>query len=286
LKEILIFFQFQRAALKFKLHAFGVINHLSRFRSIAVTLVESNFVDEILCPALHAAERPEEDDAGEPTLEQEATLARAALALANLSTTGGSREVLLGRRAAGSVVKVLDFALRGETLATITWLPANVLGGVCSAALQPHNAEVMLECGLAHTLARLLAAWEAEAGLEPLRLGLCALDRLSVAQAGFGQLWAAGLVEALHTVAGRARRMEGAEAEEARGLAGEAESVASRLQARHLAVCMGQQRRLGRGSSLMLLDESLLHMVLTMAYPPPSSFDGPPPGAGTALPDR
>jgi hypothetical protein len=258
------------------LHAFGVINHLSRFKPIAEAMVSAGFVDEILIPAVSGA-----DQGGELSLEEEATVARATLALANLSANCGCQCPWVGRRALQTVVKVLDYAVRGETLATITWLPTTVLFGVCNAALNHGNALLLLEAGAAAPLARVLLGWEAAAGCDTLHLGVRAAGRLAAVEGSFEALWAAGI----HTALLKAAAGECGDA----AVAAEAAGVVEALQARHVAVCMGHDRRLGQASPLMLLDDAVLNMVLSLAYPPPvaaAPASAAPPALAASLDSR
>jgi hypothetical protein len=248
----------QGATRRFKLHAFGVINHLSRFKTIAEAMVNAGFVDEILIPAVCGAGGA----SSELSLEEEATVARATLALANLSANCGCRCPSVGQRALQTVVKVFDHAVRGETLATITWLPTTVLFGVCNAALGHDNALQLLEAGIAAPLARLLLSWEPAAGPDTLDLGVRAAWRLAAVEGSFEHLWPAGILPAVLKVAAGPAGGDTAAA---------AAAVAAALQARHVAVCMGHDRRLGQASPLMLLDDAVVHMVLFLAYPPPAA---------------
>ncbi len=251
----------QGATRRFKLHAFGVINHLSRFKPIAEAMVNAGFVDEILIPAVSGADPG--GASSELSLEEEATVARATLALANISANCGCHCPSVGRRALQTVVKVFDHAVRGETLATITWLPTTVLFGVCNAALNHDNALLLLEAGIAPPLARLLVSWEPPAGPDTLELAVRAAGRLAAVEGAFGHLWAAGILPAVLRVAAAECGDD--------AVAAAAAAVAATLQARHVAVCMGHNRRLGQASPLMLLDDAVVHMVLSLAYPPPSS---------------
>jgi hypothetical protein len=108
---------------KFKLHSFGVINHLSRCPEASKALIAHGFVDDVLDPALVVHRTP-------LAVEQEATIARGTLALANLTGSSSERAFSANRVALETIVKVLDHAVRGERLATITWLPPAVLYGL------------------------------------------------------------------------------------------------------------------------------------------------------------
>jgi hypothetical protein len=221
-------------------------------------MVQAGFIDEILSPAICSSEY-NGTVASELSLEQEATVARGTLALANLSCNCGCECPSVGRRALETVVKVLDCAVRGETLATITWLPTTVLFGICNAAVNQENALILLESGIAPPLARLLISWEPAAGNETLELGIRAVERLAAVEGSFEYLWSAGMLAAVIKVA--------------EGNLGDISEAARRvvfgMQERHVAVCMGHDRRLGQGSPLMLVDDAVMHMVLSLAYPPP-----------------
>ncbi len=244
-------------------------------------MVNAGFVDEILIPAVSGADPG--GASSELSLEEEATVARATLALANLSANCGCQCPSVGRRALQTVVKVFDHAVRGETLATITWLPTTVLFGVCNAALNQDNALLLLEGGIAAPLARLLLSWEPAAGPDTLELGVRAAERLAAAEGSFAHLWAAGILPAALKAAGECRGGDAAAA----ATAAAAAAVVAALQARHVAVCMGHDRRLGQASPLMLLDDAVVHMVLALAYPsPPSAAPAQaPPPAQAASPD-
>lgn len=223
--------------------------------------MQAGFIHEILSPAVCSAEQSG-SAIPELSLEQEATIARATLALANLSCNCGCECPSVGRRGLETVVKVLDCAVRGETLATITWLPTTVLFGMCNAAVNQSNALMLLEAGVAPPLARLLASWEPAAGNDSLELGVRCVERLGAVEDSFGYLWSAGMLSAVLKVA---EGNHGGTSEAAR-------RVVRALQERHVAVCMGHQRRLGQGSLLMLLDDAVMHMLLSLAYPPPTSM--------------
>jgi hypothetical protein len=131
----------------FRLHSFGVINHLSRCPAASKALIEHGFVEDVLQPALEVGEE-------ELTVEQEATIARGTLALANLTGSSPDGCPAANRLVLGTIVKVLDHAVRGERLATITWLPPAVLYGLRNMTRNIANKRTLLECGLTPVLAK------------------------------------------------------------------------------------------------------------------------------------
>jgi len=233
-----------------------------------VALVEAGFVQEVLSLSLAGECEVRGAEAGLPP-EQEAIIARGTLALANLSGLTEGRSPPATRTALRTIVKVLDHAARGERLATITWLPPAVLAGLCGMTRTAENKAALMQCGLAPVLARLVEGWTPATGEATLRLTIESLENLTedaeeVAQA----LWEAGVERAMRAVA----RGGGAFPADCTARAWR---VAERLMARPLAVKMGQHRRLGRESPLMLLDEALVHVVLNMALAPAPVPDAP-----------
>mmetsp|Transcript_39631 Transcript_39631/g.93863 ORF Transcript_39631/g.93863 Transcript_39631/m.93863 type:complete len:392 (-) Transcript_39631:78-1253(-) len=246
---------------KFRLHSFGVINHLSRCPVASEALLKHNFVEEILYPALEVVDQ-------NLTVEDEATIARGTLALANLAGTTANCCPTANRFALKTIVKVLDHAVRGERLATITWLPPAVLFGLRNMTLNPENNVALLECGIAPMLAKLIDGWVLETGDATLELSVESIRHLSTQHHCVQPLWDAGIVRALQMVIEGAR----GESEIARK---EAAALVEVLMERHVAVCMGQNRRLGGDSSLMLLDDAVVYKILQFSFGTPSGSQGP-----------
>lgn len=239
---------------KFKLHSFGVINHLSRCPAASKALIAHGFVEDVLLLALDVSEEEE------LTVEQEATIARGTLALANL--TGTSSDCPPANRVAlETIVKVLDHAVRGERLATITWLPPAVLYGLRNMTHNIANKLTLLECGLAPVLAKVLDQWVPATGMATLELSIESVSNLSTENEAVQVLWDAGVVRVLQHLAEKLEDHLALDASSSSSsptphtdisrnkdmfrLASEARRLVEVLLQRHVAVCMGQHRRLG-----------------------------------------
>jgi len=271
------------SSIKFKLHSFGVINHLSRCPAASRELIAHRFVEDVLYPALDVGDEP-------LTVEQEATIARGTLALANL--TGTSSKLALpgaNRVALETIVKVLDHAVRGERLATITWLPPAVLYGLRNMTHNTANKITLLECGLAPVLTRVLDQWVPETGLPTLELSLESVGNLSTEQECVQVLWDAGLVRVLQRLTDRLENQTDTNTSHAPShahtdqdydarvlvLASQARQLVEGLLERHVALCMGQHRRLGGESSIMVLDDEIVYTILQFAFGTTTGSHGP-----------
>jgi len=240
------------SSIKFKLHSFGVINHLSRCPEASKALIAHGFVEDVLYPALDVGDEP-------LSVEQEATIARGTLALANLTGTGTSTDKCPGanRVALETIVKVLDHAVRGERLATITWLPPAVLYGLRNMTHITANKITLLECGLAPVLTKVLDQWVPETGLPTLELSMESVRNLSREQECIQVLWEAGIVSVLQRLADKLDKQSYSKISHSHThtdqehaatvmvLADEARRLVEVLLERHVALCMGQHRRLG-----------------------------------------
>eukprot|EP00286_Rhodomonas_abbreviata_P000483 CAMPEP_0181291150 /NCGR_PEP_ID=MMETSP1101-20121128/1809_1 /TAXON_ID=46948 /ORGANISM="Rhodomonas abbreviata, Strain Caron Lab Isolate" /LENGTH=391 /DNA_ID=CAMNT_0023395513 /DNA_START=191 /DNA_END=1366 /DNA_ORIENTATION=- len=246
---------------KFRLHSFGVINHLSRCPVASAALLEHGFVEEILYPALEAVDE-------NLTVEDEATIARGTLALANLAGTTANCCPTANRFALKTIVKVLDHAVRGERLATITWLPPAVLFGLRNMTLNSENSLALLDCGIAPMLAKLIDGWVLDTGIPTLELSIESISHLSTQHTCIQPLWDAGVVRVLKNVS------EGRRGESETAIL-EATRLVEVLMERHCAVCMGQHRRVGAESSLMLLDDAVVFTILQFSFGTPEGTQGP-----------
>merc|ERR1712216_86922 len=265
------------ASKRFKLHSFGVISHLSRCPEASKALIAHGFVEDVLYPALEVADEP-------LPVEMEATIARCTLALANL--TGSQFEDSIFPRGAvakkvalETIVKVLDHAVRGERLATITWLPPAVLYGLRNMTHHPANKIMLLDSGLAPVLARVLALWGPETGMATLELSIESVTNLATEDASVQILWDAGVVRVLQHLMDKlddlpATGDAGTDASR-RSLAHEVRALVELLLQRHIAVCMGQHRRLGCKSPINLLDDALVCKILQFAFGAANGDHGP-----------
>ncbi len=226
---------------KFKLHSFGVINHLSRCDEGIKALVAHGFIDEVLNPALDVKSEP-------LTVEQEATIARGTLALANLTGAASDSCPSANRVALETIVKVLDHAMRGERLATITWLPPAVLYGLRNMTRNTANKIALLECGLAPVLAQVLKTWVPETGMATLEFAIESVSNVSTEAEAVQALWDAGVVRVLQHLVDKLQALKETDekrAEEISVLANQVRRLVELLLERHVALCMGQHRRLG-----------------------------------------
>lgn len=266
------------SAKKFKLHSFGVINHLSRCPAASRALIKHGFVEDVLHPALDVGEEVE------LSVEQEATIARGTLALANL--TGTSSDCPPANRVAlETIVKVLDHAVRGERLATITWLPPAVLYGLRNMTHNTANKLTLLECGLAPVLAQVLDQWVPATGMATLELSIESVSNLSTEVEAVQVLWDAGVVRVLQHLADKLEEhspcspttpnTENSRRTDMLRLANEARRLVEVLLQRHVAVCMGQHRRLGGDSPMMMLDDAVVYKILQFAFGTTNGSNGP-----------
>jgi len=109
------------------------------------------------------------------------------------------------------------------------------------------NKITLLECGLAPVLARVIDDWMPDTGLATLELSIEAVSNLSTEQECVQVLWDAGLVRVLQQLADKLETSSDpltktcAHAD----IAMEARRLVEALLERHVAICMGQHRRLG-----------------------------------------
>mmetsp|Transcript_29855 Transcript_29855/g.46805 ORF Transcript_29855/g.46805 Transcript_29855/m.46805 type:complete len:403 (-) Transcript_29855:322-1530(-) len=244
---------------KFKLHSFGVINHLSRSAGASEALMKHRFVEDVLYPALEVGDT-------NLSVEEEATIARGTLALANLTGTSSTKCPTANKFALKTIVKVLDHAVRGERLATITWLPPAVLFGLRNMTQNSANKRSLLECGLAPILTKLIDGWVMETGMPTLELAIESIANLCSDPDCIQPLWDAGIVRVLMS-------LEGGKRGESATVCSQAAGLVELLMERHIAVCLGQHRRLGANSQLMLLDDAVVFTILQFAFGPVSGID-------------
>eukprot|EP00960_Hanusia_phi_P050120 760006-Hanusia_phi.AAC.5 len=211
---------------KYKLHAFGVINHLSRCPDVSKILLREGFVEDILLPALQAR-------CDTSSSESEATIARGTLALANL--TGMNNQVCPQANgfALRTIVKVLEYAIRGERFATITWLPPAVLFGLRNMTTNKKNVVLLIKYGLAGVIAGLGNMWDQKSGTNTLELAMDCITHISQVNSCIQSLWDAGIVRALQNISA------GSRGESVVAIC-DAERLVNLLLQRHVAVCMGQ----------------------------------------------
>lgn len=86
-------------------------------------------------------------------MEQEATMARGTLALANLTGSDVNVHMPENPTILGTIVKVLHHAARGIRLASITWLPPSVLFGLRNMTGEERVCQMLIDNGLAFVLA-------------------------------------------------------------------------------------------------------------------------------------
>jgi len=250
--------------------AVGAINCFSRFGFASDTLIAERVVEEALLPLLRRQDEKEEEEGGQP----DAVELRAALAVANL--TGLSRESFGSaaqfQRAVTTAVSILEGALDGRSWEGISFSAYSILFPLRNMALAARNREALVEAGLLELLARVVGAWRElpHKGGAALVLAVEAAGLLSGRCDWQQRLRQADAIPLLRALSDHAAAHP--EAAEAAGPAGE---LVRLLEEGHVAVCMAQHGRLGAGSGLGLLDESLTQMVLAFTiggrFAPPAA---------------
>ena len=114
-------------------------------------------------------------------MEQEATLARGTLALANLSTSTFPSHLRMPENPTtlATIVKVLHHAARGIRLASITWLPPSVLFGIRNMTGDDKICRLLVDSGLVFVLAGIImetSEWDEECGESTLGLSIDVAD--------------------------------------------------------------------------------------------------------------
>jgi hypothetical protein len=114
-------------------------------------------------------------------VEQEATLARGTLALANLSSSNFPSHLRMPENPTilATIVKVLHHAARGIRLASITWLPPSVLFGIRNMTGDDKVCRLLVDSGLAFVLAGIIletCEWDEECGESTLGLSIDVVD--------------------------------------------------------------------------------------------------------------
>lgn len=114
------------------------------------------------------------------------------------------------------------------------------------------NKITLLECGLAPVLAKVLDQWVPETGMATLELSMEAVSNLSTERECVQVLWDAGVVRVLQHLADKLDSIpcaySSSKQSQSRAYAAigdETRRLVEVLLERHVAVCMGQHRRLG-----------------------------------------
>lgn len=130
------------------------------------------------------------------------------------------------------------------------------------------NKITLLECGLAPVLAKVLDQWVPATGMATLELSIEAVSNLSTERECVQALWDAGVVRILQQLAEKlgAVPYDPAQSRAYAGIADHARQLVEVLLERHVAICMGQHRRLGADSAIMLLDDALVYKILQFAF--------------------
>ncbi|KAJ1477157.1 hypothetical protein T484DRAFT_3043734 [Baffinella frigidus] len=215
----------------------------------------SRVVEEALTPVLR------EPGSGD---KHEARLARAAMAMANLTGNvddAGQKGLDNYQSAIATTVKILGFALDGRSWAGIHFAPYSVVYPLNNLAANPKNREQLVECGLLELLARFINDWKrvGHHADETLLLAIELTSHLKGAWAWQQRMREGGVVTALKKVRDRRRR-------ESVECSMRAEELLDELLQGHLAVWMGQHPRLGSHSSLHCLDEYATGIILDYAF--------------------
>ena len=233
--------------------AVGAINCLSRCPAAKRDLMASRVVEEALTPVLR------EPGSGD---KHEARLARAAMAMANLTGNVDSGQALDNyHNAIATTVKILGFALDGRSWAGIHFAPYSVVYPLNNLAANPDNRSRLVECGLLELLARCMNDWQDEAhhADETLQLCLELAAHLKGPWEWQQRMREGGVVRALQKVRDRSRG-------ESQECGRRAEELLDDLLQGHLAVWMSQHQRLGAQSSLHCLDEYVTGIILDHAF--------------------
>ena len=233
--------------------AVGAINCLSRCPAAKDILLAYEIVKEALAPVLREA------GSGD---KHEARLARAAMAVANLTCntrccfTNDSDHF----QAVATTVKILRFALDGESWAGINFAPYGVLYPLRNLSSQEENCEYLVECGLVELLSRFLQEWKS-VGHHADRTLVLALETAEALSGPWGwqhRMRTAGIIQPLKAVRSR-ERSESAQCAEM------ATALMNRLLECHTAVLMGKHARLGGDSRLHSLDEYVTGLIIDKA---------------------
>ena len=219
---------------------------------MAKVLIEARVVEEALKPVLR------EPGSGD---KHEARLARAAMAMANLTGDVDDAGESNHQSAIATTVKILGFALDGRSWAGIHFAPYSVVYPLANLAANPKNREQLVDCGLLSLLARVINDWKrvGHHADETLALAIELASHLKGAWEWQQRMREGGVVSALKKVRDR-RRRETVECSK------RAEELLDELMQGHLAVLMSQHPRLGTNSSLHCLDEYATGIILDYAF--------------------
>jgi hypothetical protein len=215
----------------------------------------SRVVEEALTPVLR------EPGSGD---KHEARLARAAMAMANLTGNvddAGQKGLDNYQSAIATTVKILGFALDGRSWGGIHFAPYSVVYPLNNLAANPKNREQLDENGLLPLITRFINDWKhvGHNANETLLLAIELTRRLSNGWGCQRQMREHGLVIALHKVRDRSRR-------ESLECSHRAQELLDEFLQGHIAVWMGHHPRLGKASVLTLLDHGVLDLVLHHVY--------------------
>jgi hypothetical protein len=235
--------------------AVGALNSLSRCLEAREAMLNAGVVERTLSHVL--VEQGHGD-------QYEARMARAAMAVANLS--GHERSILFVgsnvRVALSSICKIMRYSLDERSWAGIYFSPYSVCLPLYNLSLNAENRKHLVEFGLINLIADLLSTWKpGHLADETLTLALSIARHLAVhpdddiQRAGVKK---AALIQSIQLVR-KGSRGEPWRCQDA------ANAILSELRQRHIAIWMCQHHRVGAGSCLHWLDESVTDMIVGFA---------------------
>jgi len=187
------------------------------------------------------------------------------MAIANLAEGGcaGMFDSEEDRRAVlGTTVKILSHSIRGQNWAGIHFAPFSVVYPLSNLSQSVENRELLMECGLAEELARLISDWKEVGHHSDRTLGLALniAEDMCDAQRTQRRLRDAGMLPVLEELAA----MPEVAADAAFRL--QVLRIRKALTDGHVAFMMGQHPRLGARSPLMLLDGLVMGKIAHLAF--------------------
>ncbi len=235
--------------------AVGALNSLSRCFATRPAMLDAGVVERTLSCVL--------DEQGQGD-QYEARMARAAMAVANLS--GHEHSILFVgsnvRAALSSICKIMRYSLEDKSWAGIYFSPYSVCLPLYNLSLNVENRKQLVEFGMIQLISELLITWKpGHLSDETLSLALNMARQLTLHPDDDTQRIAArtnGLVQSIQMVQ-KGTRGESWRCQEA------AASILSELSRRHTAIWMCQHHRLGASSCLHWLDDSITDMIVGFA---------------------
>jgi hypothetical protein len=130
-----------------------------------------------------------------------------------------------------------------------------VLYGLRNMTRNTANKIALLECGLAPVLSQVLQTWVPETGMATLEFAIESVSNVSTEAEAVQALWDAGVVRVLQHLVDKLHALPATDekrAEDIYVLANQVRRLVELLLERHVALCMGQHRRLGSHRCLCL----------------------------------